>query len=114
VLRDLCDETRHLRESVLRRVAAIGCRLDEARLPIAEAIVDGKIGELLFSPEYADARLSLELHGSETKVMTLLVLQCATAIDAKLGPPKRAKRSIARSDRPALAPQLVGGTEARP
>jgi hypothetical protein len=46
-LKGLCAEIRQLRESVLLRAAAIGCEIDEASLPEAETIVDGKIGEFL-------------------------------------------------------------------
>ena len=110
MLRDLCDETRRLRENVLRPLAAIGCHLDEERLPVAEAIVDGKIGELLFAPEYAEARLSLEFQGGEHKVMTLLVLRCAAAIDAKLGNPRSRELLNSTWRSGADTPQLVGGT----
>jgi hypothetical protein len=49
--------------------------------------------------------------------MTVLVLQCATAIDAAIGPPKQAARRITRSDRLDLAkrrwpPRVVAGTDA--
>jgi hypothetical protein len=48
-----------LRESVLRGVAAIR-PLGEDALPVAEAIVDKKIAELLLFPKYAAARCSLD------------------------------------------------------
>jgi hypothetical protein len=117
MLRDLCDEARRLRDSILRRVAAIGCNLDEEQLPEAGAIVDQRVAKLLFSPDYAMARCSLELHSGESKVMTLLVLECVNAIDAKLGRPKQQMRPITRSDRLDLtkrrwAPRVVAGTDA--
>jgi hypothetical protein len=49
MLRNLCDEARRLRESILRRVAAIR-PLDEDTLPLAEVLVEDRIAELLFGP----------------------------------------------------------------
>jgi hypothetical protein len=84
MLKGLCAETRSLRESILRRVAAVGCHIDEASLSEAEAIVDSKISEFLFAAEYAGVRRTLaEGHAGDGRAMTLLVLECIAKIDAE-------------------------------
>jgi hypothetical protein len=94
MLKGLCAETRGLRETILRRVAAVGCHIDEGELPEAEAIVDRKIGEFLFGPEYAGARCALaEGRPGDSRVMTLLVLECVAKIDAE----RRAQRRTAEA-----------------
>jgi hypothetical protein len=84
MLKRLCAELRSLREIVLGRVAAVGGHIDENWLPLTEAIVDGKIAEFLFAPEYAGARHSLvEGRAGDSRVMTLLVLECVAEVDAE-------------------------------
>jgi hypothetical protein len=83
-LKDLCVSGEGLRENILHRVAAIGCRLGEEDLADAEAIVAAKIGEFLFGAKYETTRRGLVgRHGRDDRAMTLLVLECATAIDAR-------------------------------
>jgi hypothetical protein len=76
----LCAEVRQLRESVLRRAAAIGCEIDEASLPKAETIVDGKIAEFLSSADYHDI---VARHGNDP-ALRLLVRECAQSIFAAI------------------------------
>jgi hypothetical protein len=84
MLKGLCTETRSLRETILRRVAAVGCHIEEDLLPEVEAIVDSKISEFLFAPEYAGARRALgDGHAGDSRAMTLLVLECTAKIDAE-------------------------------
>jgi hypothetical protein len=75
-IKGLCAEVRQLRESVLRRAAAIGCEIDDASLPKAETIDDGKIGEFLSSADYHDI---VARHGNDP-ALRLLVRECAQAI----------------------------------
>ena len=89
-IKDLCASIRRLRETLMRRAAAVGCQLDEASLPEAEAIVDHVISEFLFSDELG-TRHAAETHGTDSRVMTLLMLQCVAALDEAL-PPKPVKR----------------------
>jgi hypothetical protein len=94
MLRRLCAETRSLRESILRRVTAVGCRIDDALLPEAEAIVDSKISKFLFAPEYTGARRALaEGPAGDSRAMTLLVLECTAKIDAE----RRVQRTTAEA-----------------
>jgi hypothetical protein len=89
-IKGLCAEVRQLRESILRRLAAVGCEFDDASLPKAEAIVDGKIGELLFAPHCEAERQALtswdggKRDGGKNRVMDLLVFACATMINTAL------------------------------
>ena len=92
--KDLCAETLSLRETILRRVIAIGCHIDEDSLSEAEAIVDSQIGEFLSAPEYAGARRRLAKgHTSDSRMMTLLVLECVTQINAE----RHTQRGAARA-----------------
>jgi hypothetical protein len=84
-IKGLCAEVRLLRESILRRLAAVGCEFDDASLPKAEAIIDGKIGELLFAPHCEAERQALtSLDGGKNRVMDLLVFACATMINTAI------------------------------
>jgi hypothetical protein len=84
MLRRLCTETRSLRDSILRRITAVGCRIDADFLPAAEAIVDRKISEFLFAPEYARVRAALAKgHTGERRATMLLVLECIARINAE-------------------------------
>ena len=75
MLSDLLAETRGLRETILHRIAALGGSA-------AETIVDNKIGEFLFYPEYAGMRPNLvDGRASDSRVLTLLVLECLAGIE---------------------------------
>jgi hypothetical protein len=75
VLSDLVAETHALRETILRRVAAVVGLVDKSS--VAEAIVDSKIGEFLFAADYAEIRRKLlEGGASDSRALTLLVLEC--------------------------------------
>jgi hypothetical protein len=45
MLKSLCAEARNVRETILRRVAAVGCHTEEDSLPEAEAMREGRRGE---------------------------------------------------------------------
>ena len=84
MLKHFCAETRNLRETISRRIAAVGGHIDDDSLPDAEAIVDSMIGEFLFAPNYAGARRKLaEGHASDSRVLTLLVIECLARIDVE-------------------------------
>jgi hypothetical protein len=84
MLKGLCAEVRSLRETILRRVAAVSGHIDENWLPQTEAIVDSKIAQFLFAPEYAGARHSLvEGRAGDSRAMTLLVLECVAEVDGE-------------------------------
>jgi hypothetical protein len=86
-LKGLCAEIRQLRESVLLRAAAIGCEIDEASLPEAKTIVDGKIGEFLSRADYHDI---VARHGNDPALRSL-VRECAQAIHVAI-PTKPSRR----------------------
>jgi hypothetical protein len=99
-IKGLCAEVRQLRESVLRRAAAIGCEIDEASLPKAETIVDGKIGEFLSSGDY---HAIVARHGNDP-AFRLLVGESAQAIFAAI--PNKPTRSPTRGSRRDRRPDL--------
>jgi hypothetical protein len=67
-IKGLCQEIAGMRESILRRCAAVGCDLDEERLPQARKITEGLIGEFLFGAEYAGALSALPSGGPAAAV----------------------------------------------
>ncbi len=79
-----------MRESILRRCAAVGCDLDEDRLPQARKITNGSISDFLFGADYASAREALQSHGGEHRFLTLLMLETTHALTAA------ARRAAAR------------------
>ena len=90
MLKHFCAETRNLRETISRRIAAVGGHIDDDSLPDAEAIVDSMIGEFLFAPNYAGARRKLaEGRASDSRVLTLLVIECL----ARIGVERPAQRT---------------------
>jgi hypothetical protein len=82
-IKGLYAEAFRLRDTVLRRLAAVGCEIDEASLPKARGIVSANIGEVVATPEYA---MTLDRPGGENRILTLLVQSCAIEIAAKIRP----------------------------
>ena len=83
-LKGVYAEAHRLSDIVLRRLAGIGCEIDEDEsLPKAQAIVSANIGELVAAPEYATL---LDRPGGESRILALLVQSCAAEIAAKTKP----------------------------
>jgi hypothetical protein len=80
-IKGLYVEAHSLRDRVLRRLAAIGCEINEKSLPKAQAIVSANIGELVAVPEYATL---LDRPDGENRILALLIQSCAAEIDAKI------------------------------
>ena len=73
----------NLREIVLRRLAAVGCKIKEKSLAKAETIVNGRIAELIVNPEYA---ILLDRRGGESQLLSLLVQACAAELHSAIPP----------------------------
>ena len=84
-IKGLYAEALRLRDAVLRRLAGIGCEIDEKSRPEAQAIVSANIGELVAAPEYATL---LDRPGGENRILALLIHSCAAEIAAKIKPVK--------------------------
>jgi hypothetical protein len=95
-LNGLYGEARVLRDTILRRLAAIGYKIDEKSLPEARAIVSSTIGALVVAPEF---EILLGYSRGEARMITLLVQSCAAEIAANIRPPadKRRKARIQRA-----------------
>jgi hypothetical protein len=103
-LRGLCDEAQRLRESVLRRIAAIDC-CDPVD-PAVERVVGERIAELMFAPDAEAFRDHLGDHGGEDKVMSLLVRDCAHAAAAAAPKRRERRRPYCRGQAFARRPDL--------
>ena len=79
-VKGLCAEARILRDTVLRRIVAAGCEIDEESLPEAQAIVTSHIGALVAAPEF---EIVLDHSPGEARIVTLLVHACAGEIAAR-------------------------------
>ena len=79
----LYAEAGNLREIVLRRLAAVGCKIKEKSLAKAETIVNGRIAELIVNPEYA---ILLDRRGGESQLLSLLVRACAAELHSAIPP----------------------------
>jgi hypothetical protein len=79
----LYAEACSLREIVLCRLAAVGCKINEKSLARAETNVNSRIAELIVNPEYA--RL-LDRKGTESQLLTLLVQACAAELHTAIPP----------------------------
>ena len=82
-IKGLYAGARRLRDIVLRRLAAIGCEIDEKSLLKARAIVSTNIGELVGTPEYG---MLLDRPDGESRVLTLLVQACAAELHSEFKP----------------------------
>ena len=79
-VKGLYAEARILRDTVLRRIVAAGCEIDEESLPEAQAIVSSHIGALVAAPEF---EIVLDYSPGEARIVTLLVHACAVEIAAR-------------------------------
>jgi hypothetical protein len=80
-IKGLYAEAHSLRDIVLRRLAAIGCEINERSLPKAQAIVSANVGELVAVPEYATL---LDCPSGENRILALLIQSCAADLDTKI------------------------------
>jgi hypothetical protein len=82
-IKGLYAEAHRFRDIVLRRLAGIGCEINEESLPQAQAIVSAYIGELVATPEYETL---LDRPGGENRIFAILLQSCAAEVDAKITP----------------------------
>jgi hypothetical protein len=82
-VKGLYAEAHRLRDIVLRRLAGIGCEINNESLPKAQAIVSANIGELVATPEYETL---LDRPGGENRIFAFLLQSCAAEIEVKIKP----------------------------
>jgi hypothetical protein len=104
----LYAEACSLRGTVLSRLAAVGCDIDD--LPRAEAIVNANIGELIATPEWA---MLLDRPGGTDRILMLLVQSSAARINTKIRPKPKKRRKAEDRDavrRPPLRLVVENGS----